>query len=373
MSCYLNSTQNKKWIFTPQEISNIIKQKYDRGIALLYKVNKEKDSHEIKKNIAGPEQELLIIKDACNRIIKICDSYAFTTTLKSHVLAYFKRFYLKKILVDFDVNFTFYAAFYLGFKVCELDVNIKNMKKLFPFFNEKEEEKIPLLLKYEFYLLDVLGYDLHVYCPYKAMKGIIYDIFISKYDFLNEEKDYLSFQDLIFKDSSKVIDLSYLTNVSFILSYSRIAIYSLIYYSNHVLSIKINHESESDDTILINLNDLKHKIDSYIEELSNKHHESFIQYSEFEHELNKNKDINEADLNKSIAKTFKFYETHKDYTNKLDENRMNYIKKLVNFNRNFDLLVHNKSTNDHLTIPVEDKVKNKEDDFIKHKRIHPVN
>ncbi len=365
MSCYLNSTQNTKWIFTQQEIANIIKQKYEKGIALLYKVNKEKDSHEIKKNIAGPEQEQLIIKDSCNRIIKICDNYAFTSTLKSHVLAYFKRFYLKKILVDFDVNFTFYAAFYLGFKVCELDVNIKNLKKLFPFFVDKEEEKIPLLLKYEFYLLDVLGYDLHVYCPYKAMKGIIYDLFMSKYDFLNEEKDFIAFQDLIFKDSSKVIDLSYLTNLVFVISYSKIAIYSMIYYSNNILSNKINHDTQA-DMLLINLSELKHKLDSYIEDFASKHPDSFSQYNDFENELNKNKDINEADLNKSLAKTFKFYETHKDYTKKLDDNRMNYIKKLINFNRTFDSLVLNKTLNANMIIEVKDKVN--DEDFIKHKR-----
>ena len=63
------------------------------------------------------------------------------------------------------------------------------------FSNKKNIENILLLLEYEFFLINILNYEIYVYCPYKAMLGFIHEL-------VNSEKKFKqSGEKIIFDDN----------------------------------------------------------------------------------------------------------------------------------------------------------------------------
>ena len=354
-SVFATSTQNSKWMFSSDQINSLISEKYKKGFKLFQSLSTE---HLDTKNVIKPGQESLIIRFFCNRIIKICNQFKFPTNLKTHVVTYFKRFFLKKLILDFDADFVFYACFYLGFKVCEIEVGLMRIKDIFSSLKDDVSDtfnKTERLLNYEFYLIEVLSYDLHVYCPYRAMKGIIYSLFITSYSFLNESSDFEKFEDLIFKDGSCIIDQSFLNDLSFNYSYSKIALFSTIYYSKHVLVQKINHDLVNNSSFIVNLSELKHKLDSHLEQiiesLKNQYSNILNEYDHFEVEINKLKESNnEVEVKRFITKTNKFISDNNQYNNKLNEKRNEYIAKLKEFSNNFEVLIKGNVNEENLFI-----------------------
>jgi len=160
-------------------------------------------------------------------------------------MSYFRRFFLKKTAIDYDPEFLLCASIYLGCKVAQLNITLDTMKNIFPFLKEIHQEKntenILILLEYEFYLINVLNYDFYVFCPYKAMVGFIHSI-------VKNQKELMIFSN--FDDSNKtkefelkcesLIDMTFLTDLMFLISYSYIAL-SCIFISaeNENISIDI--------------------------------------------------------------------------------------------------------------------------------------
>lgn len=365
-SGYFNSTQHKNWTYKKEQIEELHSIKYKRGFALIQKLNQVET-----KNVLKPVQEALIIKDFIRKIINICKTYSLSSTLKSHVISFFKRFYLKKLILDFDIYYIFYACFYLGFKVVEIEVGIGKMGELFSHLspntmsNISYNDRVQKLFKYEFYLLDVIGYDLHVYCPYKALKGMIYDMFKSNYDHLSDESDYKQFEFLLFKDISQIIDVSFYSDLCFLYSYSKIAVFSLVFYWNHELNTKINHFLLENNVFLINFSDLKSKISIYIDSIKRScswSSDFFEDYDFFDEEIKKNLVAHdENEVNRLLAKSFKFIKDNTEYNSKLEEKREVYIRKLKDFSEKFEKLESGNEGN-------EGKEGNEEYDFIHKKR-----
>lgn len=152
-------------------------------------------------------------------------------TLKTYALSFFRRFYLRKTAIDYDPDYILCASLFLGFKVAQISVNLDLMKSICPFLKDKHTEKnienILLLLEYEFFLINILNYDLYVYCPYKAMLGFMYELAN------NEKKLKSSGEHIIFDDNfckefenkcEAFIDQTFLTDLLFSIPYSYIAL-----------------------------------------------------------------------------------------------------------------------------------------------------
>ena len=54
-------------------------------------------------------------------------------SLKNYAISFFRRFYLKKSIIDYDPYFLMAAAFHLGKKLSAMNYNFEDYKKIFPF------------------------------------------------------------------------------------------------------------------------------------------------------------------------------------------------------------------------------------------------
>ena len=106
-----------------------------------------------------------------------------STSLKSNVLSYFRRFFLKKSILDYNANFLMAGAFRLGAKLSSMNYTANDYKKIFPFI-----ENVMKLNEYEFYICHILDYEFYVYNPYQALLGLIYTLEQREF-FITQDKD----------------------------------------------------------------------------------------------------------------------------------------------------------------------------------------
>ena len=192
MNSFIKSTQYKNWIKTKEGLEKIEKnkvQKIRKTIneinLLIKKENDEKSKHlnynqknELKRYISEKdllilEKEKILIVNYSNKLIKILNSQKRkSTSLKNNSISYFRRFFLKKSILDYDPKYLMAASFFLGAKVAEKNYPLEELYKRFPIV--KGAEKI--LFEYEFYLVSVLDYEFYVYNPYQALLGFIFTL-----------------------------------------------------------------------------------------------------------------------------------------------------------------------------------------------------
>ena len=81
-------------------------------------------------------------------------------------LSYFRRFYLKKTVLDYNPEKILAASIFIAYKVGQVDTNLDMMNMKFKHVSAEE------LLDHEFSILFIINYDTYVYCPYKALIGL---------------------------------------------------------------------------------------------------------------------------------------------------------------------------------------------------------
>lgn len=255
---YQYSTQKNNWQYTKEKIEDFSNKKYNKGLELF----SQAFEHSMKKAFhyaTKPEQEKVIINYFITNIITKIKSQNFPSLLKLTVITIFKRFYLKKLIIDFDFYYVFYASFFLGFKLCEMDVGLNKICDIFPYLKETDKSSgksnKEILLEYEFYILDVLGYDVHFYDPYKALRGLLFKVFSNENDFNGDNRndgnnsflglsfdEYLVIEKDVFNFFSEIIDITFYTDFNFIFSYSEIALFSIVFINELINSSNNNNE-----------------------------------------------------------------------------------------------------------------------------------
>ena len=251
MNTFYNSTQYKNWMFTKEGIQKIQKIKIDKILKRIDEVNliikkhndqkacsnrmeiededqnnannlndkKEFQRYISVKKLITPENERDLIIKYSKNMMKIIKSKS--TTLKSTSITFFRRFYLKKSILDYDPVIMMAAAVYLGAKATPLKFSIKRIEEYFnkPINHEK-------LFDYEFYLSTILDYDFYVYSPYLALFGLLNNLEQKDFFLSQNSENYVSQND--FKDGCiDIIDKMHLTDNIFLYSYSEIALASI--------------------------------------------------------------------------------------------------------------------------------------------------
>ena len=104
---YQLSTHKKNWILSQEKIAMMEKDKFERGFIMLIEIfeNNNTGIGRAKHYAIKPEQENSLINYFLQLIIKECNKHKFSTSLKLTVLTIFKRFFLKKLSLDFDIYF----------------------------------------------------------------------------------------------------------------------------------------------------------------------------------------------------------------------------------------------------------------------------
>ncbi len=83
-------------------------------------------------------------------------------------LNYFRRFFLKKTILDYHPEKVMLASIFIAYKVGQVGMDKNTMLLKFRDVLTAEE-----LLDFEFVILYVINYDMNVYCPYKALVGVM--------------------------------------------------------------------------------------------------------------------------------------------------------------------------------------------------------
>ena len=345
MNSFFKSTQCKNWIKTKEEIQKIQQKKVERilkrikEVNLLIKEENEKLSHSndpnsIKKDqnfqryIKPKEleslndQEKILIIEYSNKLIKILNSQKKSSSFKCTTINYFRRFFLKKSILDYDPNFLMAAAFYLGSKVTQVNLSILEIEKIFVILKNSEKK----LFEYEFYLTTILEYEFFVYNPYQALLGFIY-ILEQKEFFLSQNKENYVEPNEFKQECISIIDQMHLTDNIFLYTYSEIALASIFIKckEKNLNTINIAEKLEIDKII-----NVKEFLEGPVVEMK-KNLALIPRYENKEDEFKKSNEIYKLIL--------KFHKAFPQYQKKLESERITLRTKMKDFTNDFDILL----------------------------------
>ena len=352
MSFFKESTQAKNWIKTSTELEEASKHKVKTIIKRIKEINEKikkaiegnannqqapiensinnqdpnanpQKNNEVEKSLIKynklitPKEENLLVIYFTNQIMKIINSNIKSLSLKTYALSYFRRFYLKKAIVDYDPEYMLCAAIFLGGKVAQLNINFNKMGELIPFLNEEvqnsKKSNKKLLLGYEFYLCIILNYEFYVFCPYKAMLGFIYEL-DSKHFF-----DSLKTKEQFQKECEATIDQTFLSDLIFTYNYSYIALASIF-----IVGVSFNFDNDK----IINTLELKQLID--IKKFLNEY------LVDIKNNLEQIKIIEKNEFLEYTKKVIIFNKKYPQYAEKLEEERNILLKKMESFEKAFE-------------------------------------
>lgn len=343
MNSFFESTQYKNWIKTKEELQKITKSKLDKINKRINEVNKiieeenkvkaekiknkqlDESKAELKKYI-NPKKVFLNLNDEkfllinySKKLIKILNSQKDNSTnLKNTAVSYFRRFFLKKSILDYNANFLMAGAFRLGAKISSMNYSNNDYLTIFPILQHNWNK----LNEYEFYLCTILEYDFYVYNPYQALLGLIH-ILEQKEFFLTQDKDNYIDQDDFKKDCMTVIDNMYLTDIIFLYTYSEIALAS-IFIQCEYNNININNIAEKLDFDK-SLN-IKNFIDNQVKDMK----QMLDEIPKYESQSEEDTKIKEIDRNvRHFLRNFPLYQAQ------LDNERVNLKNKMKIFDENF--------------------------------------
>ena len=275
------------------------------------------------KKLLTLEKEKILIVNYSNKLIKILNSQKQkSTSLKNNSISYFRRFYLKKSILDYDPLYLMAASFFLGAKVAQKNLQIQEIEKRFPII--KGAEKI--LFEYEFYLVTILDYEFFVYNPYQALLGFIFTLEQKEFFLAQNSQNYVNPNE--FKEECMaLIDKMYLTDNIFLFSYSEIALASIFLKceQKNISTTNIAEKLELDKII-----DVKGFLDGPVNKMK-QNLDSIPVYENLEEEEKKSKEIYRI--------VSQFLKSFPQYQKKLDEERMALKNKMKEFTDDFDDLL----------------------------------
>ena len=351
MNSFATSTQYKNWIKTEEEIQKIEKNKIERIFkrindvnSLIKKENEKKSLHNNNMDIENNSQsnkdsenkdfkryispkqlitlddEKILIVYYSNKLIKILNNQKDkSTSLKNTTLSYFRRFFLKKSVLDYDPDFLMAAAFFLGSKTAQLNYTFVDTEKLFVVVKNREKK----FFEYEFFLSTILDYDFFVFSPYQALLGFLYNLEQKEFFLAQSSENYVNPNDFK-QECMDIIDKMYLTNNIFLYTYSEIALASLFIKceQKNIDIINIAEKLELDK--IINVKEFLENAFIFMK----KNLELIPKYESVEEEHHKAKEI--------YKKIIDFHKSFPQYQKKLDHERNALKKKMKDFTDDFE-------------------------------------
>jgi len=177
------------------------------------------DTKDKKFKTIKPHQEEFTIQFYVERLTATINSLNKSDSLKSNALTYFRRFYLKKSVMEYNPDYILASCLFLAFKISQYEINLEKMKSWFNI-----DEKV--ITEHEVLILTVMDYDLLVFCPYKARMGFLSLFKQNQYFTELMTSKAISFEQLMILSSS-FIDATFKANALFTFSYSIIALAGL--------------------------------------------------------------------------------------------------------------------------------------------------
>ena len=340
MNSFSTSTHFKNWIKTEEQLEKIVGlkiQKIYKRIkevnSLIHKENEEKSHHMTeeqntnfekyiseKKFFLKAEDEKLFIISYTDKFIKILNNQSDkSTSLKNTATSYFRRFYLKKSIIDYDPLFVMAACFFLGSKINSLHYTQNDLFKIFHVSKESWEK----LKEYEFYLCTILDYDFYVYNPYQALLGFIYTLDKKEFFISQDKQNYIN-QDDFKNDCMSIIDKMYLTDNIFLYTYSEIALASIIIQCEYK---NINIHNIAEKLELDKIIDVKEFIEKQVTDMKKRIHI----IPKYENNAEEDEKINKIYGSvKAFLKKFPKYQAQLDKERDILKNKMKDFDNIFN-------------------------------------------
>ena len=351
MKSFATSSHFKNWIKTEEELQKMDKVKLSGFLKRIDEINREikiendkmaipvtnpdpnlnnnnsnnKSKEEIykkfitKKRLISLEDEKFIIINFGNDLLNVLNLKYKSTSVKNNSLTYFRRFYQKKSIFDYELEYLMAASVFLGSKVAQLNITIEALEKIFPFIKGTEKK----LVEYEFYLSHVLEYEFYVYNPYQALFGFIFSLKQKEFFLAQSSENYVNPNDFQ-QECVDVIDKMFLTNNIFLFTYSEIALASIFIKceEKNINTINIAEKLELDKVI-----NVKEFLEGPLVKIK-KNLESIPKNENNEEDLKKAKEM--------YKKVIHFHATFPQYQKKLNEQRNILRNKMDSFVDDFE-------------------------------------
>lgn len=351
MKSFATSSHFRNWIKTEEELKKMDKVKIGGLLKRIDEINKEikiendkistkvtnpdanpNDFNSIntpkeetykkfitKKKLISLEDEKFIIIDYGNQLLNVLNQKQKSTSMKNNSLTYFRRFYQKKSIFDYELEYIMAASVFLGSKVAQLNISIEDLEKMFPFIKGTEKK----LFEYEFYLSHILEYEFYVYSPYQALLGFIFSLKQKEFFLAQSSENYVNPNDFQ-QECVDVIDKMFLTDNIFLFTYSEIALASIFIKceEKNINTINIAEKLELDKII-----NVKEFLEGPLVKI--KHNLDLIPKIENAEEDNKK-------AKEMYKKVIHFHKSFPQYQKKLDEQRNILRNKMKSFVDDFE-------------------------------------
>lgn len=155
---YRRSSQYREWSFTSDQLANL--EASVNSASLI--------SPDVKLSLA--EERQLVLFFASDRIQKFCEYFRLPSQVRATSVAYFRRFYLKHSVMEYDPKLILPTCVFLAAKAENFFIPIHQFAEA---LKDIEPQQI---LDLEFCLFETLGFNLTVHNALRPLHGFFLDM-----------------------------------------------------------------------------------------------------------------------------------------------------------------------------------------------------
>jgi len=163
------STHKSRWLLSETELQERRCARYDKSVKDIERYKPEAST----SSWVSMEEEKQLFRYYEKMISKICVLFRFPRKIVAISIVYFKRFYLKYSILDYDPWTVMITCVYLACKVENAYISAEELAK-----GVQQDARIveKIVLGSEMNLLQGLDFDLVVHTPYSAFDGFCFDL-----------------------------------------------------------------------------------------------------------------------------------------------------------------------------------------------------
>lgn len=165
MPKYQNSTHQKHWVLTSDQLKLLTEQK---KTTLTDFITRQTGDTSLLRYSVTEEEEKSVLYLLSTNLIKACKHFHMHTKAITTALTYYKRFYLTNSICVYDPVQMMFTAMFLSCKTEE--INVRNVEDFCHQFRGSEPETI---LKLEYALVSGIKFHLYVFCPSKPLQAFV--------------------------------------------------------------------------------------------------------------------------------------------------------------------------------------------------------
>ena len=193
MKLYLDSTQNRNWTYSPDELNqtrqrinaeSIQSVQTHQHLSQLYSQSQSIDldlessiqlpsltQEQIQNQFITWQEQVLFCRFWESKILSYCKVFKLDWTVQATAIMLFKRFYLKHTIMDYNPRIYLITCLFLACKIENCTLSLKEYLAKIP--NGPTPER---MIELEFILATGVGFEFQIHHPYLPMHGFFLDL-----------------------------------------------------------------------------------------------------------------------------------------------------------------------------------------------------